>query len=52
MDAAIKRVNTSKKDNYALDEELRVARARFEETQEDVESRMQTIRNSEESHQT
>ncbi|CED85366.1 Lysophosphatidic acid acyltransferase endophilin/SH3GL, involved in synaptic vesicle formation [Phaffia rhodozyma] len=47
MDAAQKRQLTSKKSSPALDEEVRVARARFDETQEDVEMRMEEISQNE-----
>lgn len=47
MDAAQKRLMTSKKTNPLLEEEVRVAKARFEETQEDVQMRMESISQNE-----
>ncbi|KAL7411706.1 hypothetical protein BDY24DRAFT_395773 [Mrakia frigida] len=50
MDAATKRAASSKKDNRALEEEVRTSKARYDETQEDVEARMATIYESEGSY--
>ncbi|GHJ84245.1 hypothetical protein NliqN6_0647 [Naganishia liquefaciens] len=47
LDAATRKLNASKKDSRALEDEVESAQARFEEIQEDVMARMATVQESE-----
>ncbi|KAK4183686.1 hypothetical protein QBC35DRAFT_507577 [Podospora australis] len=46
-DASISKGQKAKRDDFRLDEELRAAKAKYEETSEDVQRRMQDIRDAE-----
>ncbi|RSH91134.1 hypothetical protein EHS25_010310 [Saitozyma podzolica] len=48
LDAAIAKLNGSKKDNRGLEEEVEVARARFEEIEEETAARMEVIQGNQE----
>ncbi|KAJ9120668.1 hypothetical protein QFC22_002598 [Naganishia vaughanmartiniae] len=47
LDAATRKMNSSKKDSRALEEEVDTAQARFDEIQEDTLARMATVQESE-----
>nr|XP_018262413.1 uncharacterized protein I303_05430 [Kwoniella dejecticola CBS 10117]OBR84571.1 hypothetical protein I303_05430 [Kwoniella dejecticola CBS 10117] len=49
LDAAISKAQNSKKDQYALEEEINIAKARFEEIEEETQQRMIGIQETEES---
>ncbi|WRT67809.1 uncharacterized protein IL334_004783 [Kwoniella shivajii] len=48
LDAAISKAQNSKKDQYALEEEINIAKARFEEVEEETHQRMIAIQETEE----
>ncbi|WWC70729.1 uncharacterized protein I206_104680 [Kwoniella pini CBS 10737] len=48
LDAAISKAQNSKKDQYALEEEINIAKARFEEIEEETQQRMIGIQETEE----
>ncbi|OCF33509.1 hypothetical protein I316_04930 [Kwoniella heveanensis BCC8398] len=48
LDAAISKAQSSKKDQYALEEEVHVAKQRFEEIEEETQQRMFAIQETEE----
>ncbi|KAK4684883.1 hypothetical protein P7C73_g5282, partial [Tremellales sp. Uapishka_1] len=48
LDAAITRLSTSKKDSRGLEEEVKTAQARFDETEEETQMRMVAIQDQEE----
>ncbi|WVQ96653.1 hypothetical protein IAU59_003759 [Kwoniella sp. CBS 9459] len=48
LDAAISKAQSSKKDQYALEEEVNIAKQRFEEIEEETQQRMIAIQETEE----